>query len=166
MEDRYEPLRAKVIEHLAAQSPLYAVDAFAGADPAHRIAVRVVTASPYHALSRRPCSSSRPPPSPSRSPRTWSSCTPPRWRPTRSGLRQLGHHRLAVDAASIALDAPALDTNTMLYCVLVLPYALVRWGSGREVVTGLTIIAVPATPLCASPSTGPAPAWRSAGSAS
>ena len=49
-----------------------------------------------------------------------------------------------VDVALIALDAPALDTNTMLY-VLVLPYALVRWGSGREVVTGLTIIAVPAT---------------------
>jgi phosphoenolpyruvate carboxykinase (ATP) len=49
-EDRYEPLRAKVTDHLAAQSPLYVVDAFAGADPAHRIGVRVVTASPYHAL--------------------------------------------------------------------------------------------------------------------
>ncbi len=52
-EDRYEPLRAKVVEHLAAQAPLYVVDAFAGADPAHRIAVRVVTASPYHALFAR-----------------------------------------------------------------------------------------------------------------
>ena len=30
--------------------PLYVVDAFAGADPAHRIGVRVVTGSPYHAL--------------------------------------------------------------------------------------------------------------------
>ena len=29
---------------------LYVVDAFAGADPAHRIAVRVVTTHPYHAL--------------------------------------------------------------------------------------------------------------------
>ena len=49
-EDRYEPLRAKVVEHLEAQTPLYVVDAFAGADAAHRIGVRVVTASPYHAL--------------------------------------------------------------------------------------------------------------------
>ena len=32
------------------QDPLYVVDAFAGADPAHRIVVRVVTGSPYHAL--------------------------------------------------------------------------------------------------------------------
>jgi phosphoenolpyruvate carboxykinase (ATP) len=53
VEDRYEPLRAKVVEHLAAQAPLYVVDAFAGADPAHRIAVRVITASPYHALFAR-----------------------------------------------------------------------------------------------------------------
>ena len=29
---------------------LYVVDAFAGADPAHRLGVRVVTASPWHAL--------------------------------------------------------------------------------------------------------------------
>ena len=32
------------------QQRLYVIDAFAGADPAHRIGVRVVTASPYHAL--------------------------------------------------------------------------------------------------------------------
>ncbi len=49
-EDRYEPLRTKVTTYLAAQETLYVVDAFAGADPAHRIGVRVVTASPYHAL--------------------------------------------------------------------------------------------------------------------
>jgi phosphoenolpyruvate carboxykinase (ATP) len=47
---QFEGLRAKVVEHLDAQQTLYVVDAFAGADPAHRIAVRVVTASPYHAL--------------------------------------------------------------------------------------------------------------------
>ena len=29
---------------------MYVVDAFAGADPAHRIAVRVITESPWHAL--------------------------------------------------------------------------------------------------------------------
>ena len=33
-----------------AQERLYVIDAFAGADPAHRIGVRVITASPYHAL--------------------------------------------------------------------------------------------------------------------
>ena len=49
-EDSFDGLRAKVVAHLAAQDPLYVVDAFAGADPAHRIGVRVVTASPYHAL--------------------------------------------------------------------------------------------------------------------
>ena len=29
---------------------MYVVDAFAGADPAHRLALRVVTDSPWHAL--------------------------------------------------------------------------------------------------------------------
>jgi phosphoenolpyruvate carboxykinase (ATP) len=49
-EPDFERLRAKVAAHLDAQDPLYVVDAFAGADPAHRISVRVVTGSPYHAL--------------------------------------------------------------------------------------------------------------------
>jgi phosphoenolpyruvate carboxykinase (ATP) len=49
-EERYDPLRAKVTAYLSAQETLYVVDAFAGADPEHRIGVRVVTASPYHAL--------------------------------------------------------------------------------------------------------------------
>ena len=34
----------------SASGDVYVVDAFAGADPAHRIAVRVVTGSPWHAL--------------------------------------------------------------------------------------------------------------------
>jgi phosphoenolpyruvate carboxykinase (ATP) len=49
-EEHFECLRAKVVSYLEAQDPLYVVDHFAGADPAHRIGVRVVTASPYHAL--------------------------------------------------------------------------------------------------------------------
>ncbi|MGI8974190.1 MAG: phosphoenolpyruvate carboxykinase (ATP) [Gaiella sp.] len=49
-ETSFEELRSKVIEHLSAQKKLYVVDVFAGADPAHRIGVRVLTASPYHAL--------------------------------------------------------------------------------------------------------------------
>ncbi len=36
--------------HLGRAESLYVVDAWAGADPAHRIGVRVVTAHPYHAL--------------------------------------------------------------------------------------------------------------------
>ena len=49
-----------------------------------------------------------------------------------------------VDIGLVAADAPALDVYTMLY-VLVLAYALFRWGSGREAVAGLGIILVPAT---------------------
>jgi phosphoenolpyruvate carboxykinase (ATP) len=48
-EQHFEGLRAKVTDHLGGRD-LYVVDAFAGADPAHRINVRVVTDRPYHAL--------------------------------------------------------------------------------------------------------------------
>jgi phosphoenolpyruvate carboxykinase (ATP) len=49
-EERFERLRDKVAAHLADAETLYVVDAWAGADPAHRIGVRVITAHPYHAL--------------------------------------------------------------------------------------------------------------------
>jgi phosphoenolpyruvate carboxykinase (ATP) len=49
-EESFEPLRDKVTDFLSKQPTLYVVDAFAGADPAHRISVRVVTTHPYHAL--------------------------------------------------------------------------------------------------------------------
>ena len=52
-EDHFERLREKVTDHLAREATLFVVDAFAGADAAHRIAVRVVTAYPYHALFAR-----------------------------------------------------------------------------------------------------------------
>ena len=48
-EENFEGLRDKVVAHLEAND-LYVVDAFAGADPEHRLAVRVVTTHPYHAL--------------------------------------------------------------------------------------------------------------------
>ncbi len=48
-EEHFEGLREKVVEHIG-DNDLYIVDAFAGADPKHRIAVRVVTNHPYHAL--------------------------------------------------------------------------------------------------------------------
>src|ERR1700704_5297467 len=49
-EDSFERLRDKVTDFLGSEETLYVVDAFAGADPAHRIALRVVTTHPYHAL--------------------------------------------------------------------------------------------------------------------
>ena len=48
-EERFEGLRDKVTSFLSNQD-LYVVDAFAGADPAHRLALRVITCSPWHAL--------------------------------------------------------------------------------------------------------------------
>jgi phosphoenolpyruvate carboxykinase (ATP) len=49
-EERFEGLRDKVVSYLERQEHLYVVDCFAGADPAHRVSVRVVTNRPYHAL--------------------------------------------------------------------------------------------------------------------
>ena len=48
-EERFEGLREKVVSYLD-EGDVYVVDAFAGADPAHRLALRVVTESPWHAL--------------------------------------------------------------------------------------------------------------------
>jgi phosphoenolpyruvate carboxykinase (ATP) len=48
-EEGFGGLREKVVEHLN-ERDLYVVNAFAGADRAHRLAVRVVTDSPWHAL--------------------------------------------------------------------------------------------------------------------
>ena len=48
-EEHFDGLRGKVVAHLESQD-IYVVDAFAGADFAHRISVRVVTSRPYHAL--------------------------------------------------------------------------------------------------------------------
>jgi phosphoenolpyruvate carboxykinase (ATP) len=49
-EDSFDHLREKVTDFLELQPTLYVIDAFAGADPAHRISVRVITTHPYHAL--------------------------------------------------------------------------------------------------------------------
>jgi phosphoenolpyruvate carboxykinase (ATP) len=48
-EDQFERLRDRIVSHLE-EHDVYVVDAFAGADPAHRLAVRVLTDSPWHAL--------------------------------------------------------------------------------------------------------------------
>jgi len=49
-----------------------------------------------------------------------------------------------VDVWLIVADEPALEMYTVLYFLL-LPYALFRWASGREVLAGLSIILVAAT---------------------
>src|SRR5206468_1465638 len=51
-EERYESLRDKVTAYLGGRQ-LFVVDAFAGADPSHRISLRVVTPVAYHALFAR-----------------------------------------------------------------------------------------------------------------
>jgi phosphoenolpyruvate carboxykinase (ATP) len=48
-EERFEGLREKLVDHLN-ERDLYVVNAFAGADPTHRLLVRVVSDSPWHAL--------------------------------------------------------------------------------------------------------------------
>jgi len=48
-EEGFDRLRGKVTARLG-ESDVYVVDAFAGADPAHRLGVRVITESPWHAL--------------------------------------------------------------------------------------------------------------------
>jgi phosphoenolpyruvate carboxykinase (ATP) len=49
-EEHFDGLRGKVAARLSEVATLYVIDAYAGADPAHRLSVRVVTAHPYHAL--------------------------------------------------------------------------------------------------------------------
>ena len=49
-EPSFDGLRDRVASQLGSAEVLYVVDAWAGADPDHRIGVRVVTAHPYHAL--------------------------------------------------------------------------------------------------------------------
>jgi phosphoenolpyruvate carboxykinase (ATP) len=51
-EEKFEHLRKNVAAHLGSRD-LYVIDAYAGADPAHRLAVRVVTPSAFHALFAR-----------------------------------------------------------------------------------------------------------------
>jgi phosphoenolpyruvate carboxykinase (ATP) len=48
-EEHFDALREKLTSYLERQD-VYVVDSFAGADPAHRIAVRMITHSPWHAL--------------------------------------------------------------------------------------------------------------------
>ena len=62
---------------------------------------------------------------------------------------------LVLGLASLAGGLPQLGLDTMIY-VLVLVYALVRWGSGRQIVTGLAVVLVAAVISIATDYTGPA----------
>jgi phosphoenolpyruvate carboxykinase (ATP) len=48
-QEHFDGLRGKVVAHLEG-GDVYVIDAFCGADPKHRLAVRVLTRHPYHAL--------------------------------------------------------------------------------------------------------------------
>src|SRR5918995_6770595 len=48
-EESFDGLRDRVVARLG-EGDVYVIDAFAGADLAHRLAVRVITESPWHAL--------------------------------------------------------------------------------------------------------------------
>jgi phosphoenolpyruvate carboxykinase (ATP) len=48
-EEHFDGLRGKVTAHLEKRD-VYVIDAYCGADPKHRLSVRIITAHPYHAL--------------------------------------------------------------------------------------------------------------------
>ena len=62
---------------------------------------------------------------------------------------------LVVGLASLAGGVPGVGLVTMIY-VLVLVYALVRWGAGREIVIGLAVVLVAAVVGTVADYTGPA----------
>lgn len=61
---------------------------------------------------------------------------------------------MALGLATLAGGPPRVGLETMIY-VLVLVYALVRWGSGREIVIGLTFVTVAAVIGTVADYTGP-----------
>src|SRR3954454_15888387 len=64
---------------------------------------------------------------------------------------------LGLGLASLAGGAPNVGLDTMIY-FLVFVYALVRWGSGREIVIGMTVVLVAVIVGITADSTGPADA--------
>ena len=62
---------------------------------------------------------------------------------------------MALGLASQLAGIPGVGLNTMIY-ILVLVYALVRWGSGRQIVIGLAVVLVAAVVSIATDYSGPA----------
>ncbi|MBA2383310.1 MAG: phosphoenolpyruvate carboxykinase (ATP) [Actinobacteria bacterium] len=109
-EDRFEGLREKVAAHIG-ERDLYVVDAFAGADPEHRIAVRVLTNHPYHALFARTMFID----------------------PTEEELRAFEPQALVLHAPALDADAETDGTRTGTFVVL--------HPSRREILIGGTFYA-------------------------
>jgi signal transduction histidine kinase len=63
---------------------------------------------------------------------------------------------MALGLATLVGGAPNVGLDTMVYVDLVLVYALVRWGSGREIVIGLAVVLVAAVIGTVADSTGAA----------
>jgi signal transduction histidine kinase len=63
---------------------------------------------------------------------------------------------MALGLATLAGGAPNVGLDTMVYVDLLFVYALVRWGSGREIVIGLTVVGVAAVIGTVAAYTGPA----------
>jgi signal transduction histidine kinase len=63
---------------------------------------------------------------------------------------------MVLGLATLAGGAPNVGLDTMVYVVLVLVYALVRWGSGREIVIGLAVVGVAAVIGMVADAPGPA----------
>ena len=62
---------------------------------------------------------------------------------------------MALGLASLVSGVPSIGLTTMIY-ILLLVYALVRWGSGREIVIGLAVVLVAAVIGTVADYTGPA----------
>src|SRR3954452_22491638 len=62
---------------------------------------------------------------------------------------------MALGLASQLAGIPGGGLNTMIY-ILVLVYALVRWGSGRQIMIGLAVVLVAAVSATVTDYTGPA----------
>ena len=62
---------------------------------------------------------------------------------------------MALGLATQLAGIPGVGLNTVIY-ILVLVYALVRWGSGRQIVIGLAVVLVAAVFSIATDYTGPA----------
>src|SRR5947209_7928709 len=95
-EEHFEGLREKVVAYLEQRDEIYVVDSFAGADPAHRIAVRVVTDLPYHALFAKTLFIE----------------------PTEDELRDFTPGALVLHAPSVAADPAEDGTRTGTFVVL------------------------------------------------
>jgi signal transduction histidine kinase len=63
---------------------------------------------------------------------------------------------MALGLATLAGGAPNVGLDIMVFIVLVLVYALVRWGSGREIVIGLAVVGAAAVIGTVAAATGPA----------